>query len=291
MSRERRPSARRVRRYIDPDDLITRPQTLPPATIAEPWVAETRLLLETGDVLDCEPIALGSNYTFLLALGGRAEIASETAQPDRDEVSHGGESRLIAVYKPRRGEAPLWDFPSGSLYRREYAAYLVSQALGWPFIPPTVIREGPYGIGAVQLYIKPSERADYLQFGPEHQADLARMHLFDHVVNNADRKISHVLRDEIGGIWGIDHGLTFHEEFKLRTVIFGFGGEPIPEELLSSLGALRHDKPRFERLRGLLAEHLSTREIGAFARRIDSLLAKRQFPELDPYENVPRGFF
>jgi len=230
-------------------------------------------MLAGAEVIACEPIPMGSNYTFAVALEDRLG------------------ARCLAVYKPRRGEVPLWDFPDGSLYRREYAAYVVSQALRWPFIPPTVIRDGPYGIGSMQLYVAPADDVSYFQFRGQHRRELCRITLFDHLVNNADRKVSHLIKDRAGQVWGIDHGLTFHEDWKLRTVVFDFCGQPIPPELLRDLRELRADRLRAAALQSELSGLLTPREIAVFFERLDRLLARRTFPELDPYRNVPRGFF
>ncbi len=196
-----------------------------------------------------------SNYTFL---------ASLTRPP--------GQQKLLAVYKPCRGERPLWDFPEGTLCQREFASYLVSQVLGWPRIPPVVFRDdGPEGPGSVQLFIDADFEAHY--FNLRHLAtftdDFRRMALFDYVINNADRKGGHCLKDKNGKIWAIDHGLTFHTARKLRTVIWEFSDEAVPPPLLKDL----------ERLRGLLSEPselcqmltliIAPAEIRAFRNRLD----------------------
>src|SRR5215475_5521703 len=143
---------------------------------------------------------------------------------------------MLGIYKPRRGEAPLWDFPDGTLYKRERAAFVLSEALGWQLVPPTVIRDGPNGIGTMQLYIHHrQEDADYFSLREQYQCEVQRMALFDLIANNTDRKAGHCLRGEDGRIWGIDHGLTFHHHPKLRTVIWDFGGEPIPEHFLADI--------------------------------------------------------
>ena len=135
-----------------------------------------------------------------------------------------GELQALAVYKPRRGEVPLWDFAPGTLCMREVAAYVLSHALGWPLIPPTVLRDGSYGPGVVQLYIEADVDAHYFTFREERRADLVPVALFDIVTNNADRKGGHLLLDRDSRIWAIDHALTFHAEPKLRTVIWDFAG-------------------------------------------------------------------
>jgi len=147
-----------------------------------------------------------------------------------------GEAAALAVYKPERGERPLWDFPPG-LFKREVAAYELSRALGWALVPPTVEREGPLGAGSLQLYVPADLEQHYftLREDPAHRDRLERICVFDLVANNADRKSGHCLLGEDGVIYAIDNALTFHAESKLRTVIWEFGGEAIPGELLRDL--------------------------------------------------------
>jgi len=274
VSRDRHLGNRRLlRRRWEEDEAEPPRRRLPAPTVTSPWSEEARSILAGAEVIACEPIPTGSNYTFAVALA--------------DKLG----ARCLAVYKPRRGEVPLWDFPDGSLYRREYAAYVVSQALRWPFIPPTVIRDGPYGIGSMQFYVAPADGVSYFQFRAQHRRELRQITLFDHLVNNADRKVSHLIEDRAGQVWGIDHGLTFHEDWKLRTVVFDFCGQPIPPELLRDLRELRADRLRAAALQSELSGLLTAREIAVFFERLDRLLARRTFPELDPYRNVPRGFF
>jgi len=154
-----------------------------------------------------------SNYTFLARL--------QPHPPDG----------LNAVYKPARGESPLWDFAAGTLYRREVAAYELSKALGWPRIPPTVVRrEGPHGVGAVQLFID-ADRRHFLGEQTARRDTWIQVALFDVITNNADRKSGHCLFDAEDEVWVIDHGLTFHTDNKLRTVIWDFSGQPLPQDL------------------------------------------------------------
>lgn len=251
---------RRSRRDGEPQLTSISISTAPPANPG--W------LLAHGEIVACQQLPWGSNYTFALAL--------------RD----GDGTAYLAVYKPRRGEIPLWDFPDGTLYRREMAAYLTSQALGWDFIPLTVIRDGPLGVGSVQLYIDPVDE-DYFQFRGMHRAELQRICLFDLLTNNADRKAGHCLKDRQGRIWAIDHGLTFHTQPKLRTVIWDFCGEPFPEPLVADLRAFLGDQERVAHLRAALKPLLAPAEIEGFFRRAHRLLAHGRYPELDPYRNVP----
>lgn len=153
-----------------------------------------------------------------------------------------GEHAMRAIYKPRRGERPLWDFPSG-LDHREVAAYELSEALGWDLVPPTVLRDGPLGAGSVQAFVDADFEQHYFtlyEAGTHHDA-LRALCAFDLIGNNTDRKSGHVLLGLDGRLRGIDHGLMFHHEFKLRTVIWEFGGEPVPEPILADAEALATD--------------------------------------------------
>ena len=198
-----------------------------------------------------------------------------------------GEPETIAVYKPKRGETPLWDFPSGTLYRREYAAYLASRILGWDFIPYTVVRDGPYGVGTMQLFVEHERGADFFQFKETCTEQLQRIALFDLIANNADRKGGHCLKGVDGTIWGIDHGLTFHPQMKLRTVIWDFGGEPIPETLLADLERFCADEDRTARMHAILAELLDSTEVEVFFERIQRALELRTYPIIGSRRSVP----
>jgi len=196
--------------------------------------------------------------------------------------------RALAIYKPRRGERPLWDFPRDSLCLREMAAYVVSQALDWPLIPPTVLRDGPYGPGALQLYIDADPQANYFTLRDGRLPDLLPVALFDVLVNNADRKGGHLLLDRQGRVWAIDNALTFNAEPTLRTVIWDFAGEPIPEEHLAGLHQLQKRLARRSTLRQALARLLDEGEIGALQARLEELLERATFPYPDPtHRQVP----
>jgi len=151
------------------------------------------------------------------------------------------EIALPAVYKPQRGENPLWDFEWGTLCKRETAAYVVSRALGWDLVPPTVLREGSRGLGSVQFFVQHDADQHYftVQANARFAPTLRRLALFDAITNNADRKSGHCLIDADNRLWAIDHGLCFHTEYKLRTVIWEFSDEPIAEALLDGMRRLR----------------------------------------------------
>jgi uncharacterized repeat protein (TIGR03843 family) len=188
----------------------------------------------------------------------------------------GGGRELAAIYKPERGERPLWDFPGG-LYRREVAAYELSVALGWEVVPATVAREdGPLGPGSLQRFVDADFEQHYftlLEEEPHHRA-LRQMAVFDVLANNADRKGGHCLIDTDGHIWGIDHGLCFHEQNKLRTVIWDFADEPIDDEWMADVGRLGACG-----LPESLAHLLHDGEADALGQRIRKLLRTRRLPE------------
>jgi hypothetical protein len=215
-------------------------------------------ILHSGEMTACELIPWGSNYTFCVRL------------------ECDGESTL-GVYKPLRGEAPLWDFPHGTLYLREYAAYVVSQLIGWDFIPPTIIRDGLHGIGSVQLFVE-HEATDFFHFKTDYCAELQRMCAFDMVANNADRKAGHCLKGTEGRVWGIDHGLTFNVQPKLRTVIWDYGGDPIPQQLVDELMDFRTDSARVRALYSQLGDCLGKDELAVFLKRIDAVIREPVFP-------------
>ncbi|MGH9084173.1 MAG: SCO1664 family protein [Acidimicrobiales bacterium] len=163
-----------------------------------------------------------------------------------------GEDVMRVIYKPRRGERPLWDFPSG-LDHREVAAYELSRALGWDLVPLTILRDGPLGTGSVQAFVDADFEHHYFTLLEDeaHHDALRRMCAFDLIGNNTDRKSGHVLLGLDGRIRGIDHGLMFHHEFKLRTVIWEFGGEPVPAAILEAAARLA-ESPLPDRLAALL---------------------------------------
>lgn len=178
---------------------------------------------------------------------------------------------------------PLWDFPPESLADREVAAYIVSEALGWNLVPPTVIRrKADFGKGSLQVFIEHNPDENYFTFAKELHERLQPTALFDLVINNGDRKGSHIVLDENGEIRLIDHGLCFHTDPKLRTVIWDFAGQSIPRELLADLDALNRELKENQPVFNDLKKHLKESEIGAISRRIDSMLAQPVFPEPDP---------
>jgi hypothetical protein len=221
--------------------------------------AEIRLL-QRGELRILGLLPRSSNYTFL------AEVAADSEE-------------ALAVYKPRAGEAPLWDFPEGTLGLREVAAYRVAQDLGWPRVPPTLYREGPEGPGSVQLFVEFDVVHHYFTLLGGREDVFRRVALFDAVVNNADRKGGHCLLAADGGIFVIDHGVCFSVVPKLRTVIWEFAGEPIDEDLLGDLHRVRAGLGVGGELRAQLIPLLRSQEIEAIERRLAALLDARRFPE------------
>ena len=221
---------------------------------------------------------LGSNDTFLCSL--RAESGE-----------------LQAVYKPVRGERPLWDFPAGTLAKREAAAFEVARLLGWDFVPPTVFRkDGPLGPGSFQEYLDLDLEKNYFLLREEEPEALRRVAAFDVVINNADRKAMHVLRDSSDRIWLIDHGICFHREWKLRTVIWDFAEEPLPEDVMIGLKKITKSEPETRStpgssfrtcLRTVLTPLLTASEIKALESRAEILLKKGIFPLPGPGVSVP----
>ncbi|MBA4380564.1 MAG: hypothetical protein C0393_07825, partial [Anaerolinea sp.] len=210
---------------------------------------ELKQALENGEIALQGQFILGSNYTFLAT------------------VNHEGQ-KLPAVYKPMRGEQPLWDFPEASLAGHEVAAYLVSEALGLGFVPLTVLRDGPFGPGSLQQFIDYNPNYHYFTFTPTDRQRLRPAALFDLLVNNADRKGSHFLiQKRLRRLYLIDHGLCFHEEDKLRTVLWDYAGEAIAEDLLSALAAFRSTLSQTGSLHPALEPYLSPNEIAALASR------------------------
>jgi hypothetical protein len=228
--------------------------------------AAVRFLAEA----ELRPLGLmprASNYTFMV------------------ELSDGGRTGF-GVYKPREGETPLWDFPEGTLCNREVAAFVLARALGWPRVPPTVLREGPHGPGSVQLFVEPATGDHFFTLRERCLDEFRPVAVFDVIANNADRKSGHCLPASDGSIWVVDHGVCFGEEPKLRTVIWDFAGERVPGTLLADVervaGELRSGPVRDELL-GLLGEG----EVEATAGRAEDLLRVPRFPHPGPDRAYP----
>ncbi|MBM3945383.1 MAG: SCO1664 family protein [SAR202 cluster bacterium] len=239
---------------------------LTPVVLAE---REALPLLRSAQVIGGQRMHYGSNYTFFVGLDA------------------GNGRYLRAVYKPQAGERPLHDFPRGTLYKREYATFLVSRELGWPDVPLTLVREGPHGVGAFQLFIEADPQMTYFELAERHADTFRKFAVFDVLVNNADRKGGHCLLGKDGRIWSIDHGLTFHEQFKVRSVMLEFWGAEIPQPLLDDLARLKPCLQGGGKLAALLGELLTGDEVEALVGRLDYLLESKTHPVLDPASDVP----
>ena len=233
-----------------------------PDTAWDPEHPEIERLLRESAVTDSGLIPSASNYVFVLAL-------------------EGGEARAgYAVYKPARGEQPLWDFPP-DIYRREIASYLVSDAIGWRLVPPTILREAglPHGLGSVQAFIPTDHDCTFFDLRDAHADAMRRMATFDWLTNNADRKGGHVLQGADGHIWGIDNALSFHVEEKLRTVIWDYAGDPVPETLLTDVATFIDTFHAESALWTALGEYLEAEELAQMRTRGQEILRQRIFPQ------------
>lgn len=234
--------------------------------------SETAAILEMldGGTIEVEGLVpWGSNYTFL------AHIDHE-------------QGRIDAIYKPSKGERPLWDFARGTLCRRERAAFVVSQALDWHLVPPTVLRDAPLGWGSLQHFVDHDPQEHYLTLQGRFLEQAQHIALFDVLVNNADRKSGHVIVGSGERLWAIDHGVCFHADYKLRSVIWDFSGESIPAGMLECLVAFQSQlgdaaNPIHIEMRELL----SPRELSALERRLDRLIERGIFPKPGPGRHYP----
>ena len=225
-------------------------------------------IIEHGDFVDLKEIYDGTNRVFQVLIGSPNE-------------------NIRAIYKPMSGEAPLYDFPSGTLYQREQASYLVSEALAWHIVPTTTIRIGPYGIGSLQEYIDHDSNATYISLKKEHIDRFKQIAVFDIITNNADRKGNHFLIDQNRKIWGIDHGLTFNPQYKLRTVVWDFIGDSIPKSIILDLAKLYELTNTSDKFLARLTKLIDNEEIEAFKERISVLSELESFPFPGSGRNVP----
>jgi hypothetical protein len=232
-------------------------------------VGEIEDLLLRGEIEGGELVPRGSNYTFVVQL--RAD-----------------KTPFLGIYKPASGERPLWDFPYGTLHHRERCSFLVSQALGWHLIPPTVIRDGPHGEGSMQLFISHDDGSNYFSLREEGRPELFLISVFDFIVNNTDRKGGHCFKGEDGRVWAIDHGLTFHAQPKLRTVIWDYSGQNLPENLVGDLKRLdrqlaEKDNPLCREISSLL----DGEEVKVFRKRVKAFLKNPRLPHPEEYRSFP----
>ncbi len=233
-----------------------------PAALALPF-------LRDGDLEIVGRLVQASNTTLLVAVTG--------------DIPGRGVTTAGAVYKPISGERPLWDFPEATLAHREVAAHTLSEATGWQIVPPTVFRAaGPLGPGMLQLWVETRDDVDILALVQSGDPRLRRIALFDAVVNNADRKGGHLLVRPDGLIQGVDHGVTFSVDPKLRTILWGWRGTLIAPRELQVLAALRPNLAADGALSSALADHLDAAEIVRARARLDDLLRSRTFPHPHP---------
>jgi uncharacterized repeat protein (TIGR03843 family) len=238
-------------------------------------VADTLQLLQHGSLEVKGLLPWSSNYTFLV------------------QICRDGED-IEAVYKPQRGERPLWDFPQGTLYLRERAAFLTSHSLGWDLVPATVVRDGPHGLGSVQEFVEHDPDRHYftIEGQAQYREQLQQIVLLDVIINNADRKGGHILLQEQENkpsrLWAIDHGVCFHAEQKLRSVIWEFAGNPIPQNLMTALN-LFHENLAVDtdQIRTQLNLLLSEREVIALLHRLRNLTNQGIFPHPGPGRHYP----
>lgn len=227
-------------------------------------------ILQKGSIHVEGQFIIGSNYSFL------ATVKYQN-------------SDYKAVYKPQKGEIPLWDFPPETLANRETAAFLLSEALSWGFVPPTIIRsDAPFGPGSLQWFIPHDPEMNYFTFSKELKEDLRSVAVFDMIINNADRKGSHMIIDDRGKIWLIDHGISFHIKPKLRTVIWDFIGESISEKITHDLRSLNNKLTPNSLLKSDFEQLLSLQEIVAIKDRIEQIIDHPFFPAPDEnYRSFP----
>jgi uncharacterized repeat protein (TIGR03843 family) len=233
-----------------------------PAASWPPELPNILDILQEAEVQEEWMLAAGSNYVFLL------------------KMSHPDAGEGYAVYKPQQGEAPLHDFPSGTLYKREFAAYVVSEALGWGLVPPTVIRQDGLraGVGVLQLFVVHDPAMHFFNIKDGREDDMRRIALFDWLINNADRKGGHTLQDASGRLWCIDHGIAFHSDEKLRTVIWDFQGTPVPNALMNDVFVFAQRLRNDASLRGQLSELLSEGELRRLQERAALIDRERVYP-------------
>ena len=215
----------------------------------------------------------------LLVIGRLVDASNATLLAHVEDT----DPKLQVIYKPVAGERPLWDFPDGDLASREYAAYLLSDLAGFDLVPLTLLREGPFGFGMVQQWIDVDESVDVVEYGQSSDEQLRKLALFDAIINNTDRKFGHLLIDSTGWLKGCDHGVCFHAEDKLRTVIWQFAGLPFNSNEISLLANVVAID-----LVAVFANYLTAVEIDALQVRIKRLKAAAEFPlPSDAWPAVP----
>jgi uncharacterized repeat protein (TIGR03843 family) len=244
------------------------------ASLRNPWASSDPRVpdaLREAEITRLRLVYDSSNYVFI------ADLEDEELGPG------------LGVYKPERGERPLHDFPYGTLYEREIAAYEASRLLGWDLVPPTVEREGEHGVGSMQLFIEhdPSEHYFALRERDDFDEQLVRIAAFDLIANNADRKGGHILLGAEDRLWCIDNGLCFNSVPKLRTVIWDYSGTELPDAWLEDIRRLRACVEDADDTTASLRDRMEPYELEAFLNRCDALLSHPVLPEMYPYRCVP----
>jgi uncharacterized repeat protein (TIGR03843 family) len=264
---------------------VTSPETR--ASEATPASETTLAALRAGE-LEVLGRLIGSSNNAMVVRVRPAGVAPATIAPGAFDPGHDGDTavielapgELLAVWKPTRGEQPLFDFPVGTLTRREVAAFLVSEATPWGIVPPTLLRQGPYGEGMLQQWIDVDESIDVVQLVLDSDPRLRRVALFDAIANNTDRKGGHLLPVAGGHLYAVDHGVTFSIQPKLRTLLWSWEGEPFLPEEVAALERVRQALDA--RLGADLRELLFAGEVDATIERVDDLLRSGVFPSPNP---------
>lgn len=246
-----------------------------PVSTWDPHDSRVEDALRDAEIGDLQLVYNSSNYVFIVHL------------------THPGLGAGMGVYKPRRGEQPLHDFPGG-LYEREIAAFELSRLLGWDLVPPTVERSGPHGVGSMQLFVDHDPSRHYFELRDHDDLDeqLVRFAVFDLITNNADRKGGHLLLDPRGHVWGIDNGLCFHAQRKLRTVIWDYAGTAIPgtwlEDIQRVCAILETGDAAADETSAAFRSRIAERELAALLRRCRAILDEPVLPEMyTDYRCVP----
>ena len=250
--------------------------------------------LKKMDITSINP-TINSNLKLVINLlqFGKIEVIGQSLIGSNDTLfvkTTFGDESLHAIYKPERGEQPLWDFPLNSLSKREVSAFIISHLIGWNFVPPTIYKtsNAPFGKGSLQLFIPHNPRITFFNLLNRDVRTIQKIVIFDTIINNADRKGGHIIQDENGKIWLIDHGLCFHPEYKLRTVIWDFADQKIPDELLNEIQKfLIILKNENLLLVYKLKKYLSSVEFFMIIKRSEELLNTATFPAIGNRESRP----
>ena len=250
-----------INEFSDPRKLFP----TPPKNIVNLEQSDLISHIKNGNFIGGHTMPWGSNYTFMMWI-------------DIDESSC-----ISVIYKPRDGEKPLYDFEESTLYKRERASYILSKILGWPNIPLTIIRNGPYGLGSVQHYIECDPRITFFEIREKNLDDLFPIAIFDLITNNADRKAGHCILDNQNIIWSIDHGLTFNSDFKLRTVMFEFCGKTIPDKFIADISDALPELKKNKEIQKLI----SSKEFDSLISRIEEVINDPIMPILNPNRDIP----